>query len=160
MLRLAILALVLLFSTSVEARHHHYHHHVRHHRHVHYFTPPGLDLVTVQTSANKQIVVARHLATRFQSLISDLTAAGYHPHSIHCFSLTGHVRHSLHHIGAACDFDGSLSRSAFMRSSIANRIIVKNRFRNGCTFYSSRVRDCGHVDIGFNYHRPHRRHAW
>jgi len=157
MLRLAILALVLLFSTSVEARHHHYHHHVRHHCHVHYFTPPGLDLVTVQTSANKQIVVARHLATRFQSLISDLTAAGYHPHSIHCFSLTGHVRHSLHHIGAACDFDGSLSRSPFMRSAQANRIIVKNRFRNGCTFYSSGVRDCGHVDEGFNYHRPHRR---
>ena len=160
MLRLAILALVLLFSTSVEARHHHYHHHVRHHRHVHYFTPPGLDLVTVQTSANKQIVVARHLATRFQSLIADLTSAGYHPRSIHCFSLTGHVRHSLHHVGAACDFDGSLSRSPFMRSAQANHIIVKNRFRNGCTFYSSRVRDCGHVDIGFNYHRPHRRHAW
>jgi len=156
MLRLAILALVLLFSTSVEARHHHYHHHVRHHRHVHYFTPPGLDLVTVQTSANKQIVVARHLATRFQSLISDLTAAGYHPHSIHCFSLTGHVRHSLHHIGAACDFDGSLSRSPFMRSAQANRIIVKNRFRDGCTFYNSGARDCGHVDEGFNYHRPHR----
>lgn len=162
MLRLVTLALVLLFSTSVEARHHHYRHHVRHHvhHHVHYFTPPGLNLVTVQTAANKQIVVARHLATRFQSLIADLTSAGYHPRSIHCFSLTGHVRHSLHHVGAACDFDGSLSRSAFMRSSIANRIIVKNRFRNGCTFYSSGVRDCGHVDIGFNYHRPHRRHAW
>jgi hypothetical protein len=160
MLRLVTLALVLLFSTSVEARRHHYVHHVHHVHHVHYLTTPGLDLVTVQTSANKQIVVARHLATRFQSLIDDLTFDGYRLRSIHCFSLTGQVRHSLYHVGAACDFDGSLSRSPFMRYSIANRIIVKNRFRNGCTFYSSGVRDCGHVDIGFNYHRLHRRHTW
>ena len=85
MLRLVTLALVLLFSTSVEAKHHHRHaHHYHHvHHHAHYFTPPGLNLVTVQTAANKQIVVARHLATRFQSLIADLTSAGYRPRSIH-----------------------------------------------------------------------------
>ncbi len=158
MLRLLFTLLVICFSTSVEAHHHGHRHHVAHRHHVTHWHSRSVpvDLVTVQTAANKQIVVARSLATRFQKLIADLVDAGYHPRSIHCYSLTGHVRHSLHHIGAACDFDGSLSRSAFMRSPMANRIIVRNRFRNGCTFYSSGVRDCGHVDAGLNWHKPRR----
>ena len=138
MLRLLIIGLVLLMSTSVEARHRH-HRHAASHR-------TNLSLTTIKVATGHQITVAAHLAKRFQSLIADLAAAGYRPRTIHCFSLTGHVRHSRHHVGAACDFDGSLSRSPFMRSAIANRIIVKNRFRNGCSFYSSGVRDCGHVD--------------
>ena len=145
MLRLLIIGLVLLTSTSVEARHRHHRHAAS--RHV------SLSLTTIKVATGHQITVATHLVKRFQSLIADLAAAGYHPRSIRCFSLTGHVRHSRHHVGAACDFDGSLSRSSFMRSATANRIIAKNHFRNGCSFYSSGVRDCGHVDDGYVHGR-------
>lgn len=149
--RLALVVLALGLATPALARH--------------YPRPhiPSSYLVTVQTSARKQITVARHLAVRFQKLIADLVAAGYHPETISCYASGGHVPHSRHYAGAACDFDGSLSRSPFMRTATANRIIVKNRFRNGCTFTAPfyRVRDCGHVDDGYIHIRSYRRHkSW
>jgi len=162
LVRLLVIALALLFSTSAEARHHHRHGHTHYHQHhghghTHYHNP-GHHLVTVPTAAGQGITVAKHLAQRFQNLIADLVAAGYKPKRISCFSLTGHVAHSRHHVGAACDFDGSLSRNAFMRSPTANRIIVKNRFRNGCSFKVNGITDCGHVDdgvIGRRYRRAY-----
>lgn len=137
--------------------------------------PVRSGLVTISTAAGR-ITVAAHLAPRFKALIADLAAAGYHPRRVGCFATSGHVRHSRHYAGAACDFDGSLSRSAFMRSSTAHRIIVAHGFRDGCTFRVHGVRDCGHVDDGgggryahrgvryahqrHRRHRHHRARAW
>ena len=167
MLRLLPFLIVLFFSTSVEAH--------RHGRGTGFVTRsvhgrssiPGMerfpahkgrDLVTVQTAANIPITVASRLATSFQSLIADFVSAGYHPRCIHCFARSGHVTHSRHYAGAACDFDGSLSRSRFMRSAVADKLIRKHHLRNGCSFRVHGTRDCGHVDDGQVRH--HRGHEW
>jgi hypothetical protein len=174
MIRLAAALFILALSTSAEA--HRGHHngwvyrsitgqsykgkHRAHIRHTpnHHGRHLSVGLVTVQTVANIPITVASYLATRFQSLVADLSYAGYHPKRISCFATSGHVPHSRHYAGAACDFDGSLSRSKFMRSSVADKLIRKNKLRNGCSFRVHGVRDCGHVDDGL-VHR-HRRQAW
>ncbi len=114
-------------------------------------------LVTVPTVTGHRITVAAHLAGRWQALIADFAAAGYRPRSIACFARGGHVRHSRHYVGAACDFDGSLSRSAFMRSAAAHLLIAKHGFRNGCSFAVHGIRDCGHVDDGLAGWRGGRR---
>jgi hypothetical protein len=162
--RLALVITVLLLPASVEARHVHHAHYYRvyphsHHRyhHAHPHHAYHLDLVTVDTAAGKKVTVARHLATRYQALIADFVATGYVPRRIGCYARSGHVRRSRHYMGAACDFDGSLSQSAFMRSSTAAAIIRRHGFRNGCSFRVHGVRDCGHVDDGLPSYR-HRRH--
>ena len=144
-----------------KARYRHYHRvsrrHTRREGHQAANTAPPVrsGLVTIPTAAGR-ITVAAHLAPRFKALIADLAAAGYHPRRVGCFATSGHVRHSRHYAGAACDFDGSLSRNAFMRSETAHRIIVAHGFRDGCTFRVHGVRDCGHVDDGGGGRYAHR----
>jgi hypothetical protein len=151
MLRLLAIVFVALICTPVEARHHAYRFRIIAH---HGRTVP-MGLVTVPTAANIPITVASHLAVQFQSLIADLVTAGYKPKRISCFATSGHVPNSRHYAGAACDFDGSLSRSKFMRSSLANTLIHRYHLRNGCSFYCGGVRDCGHVDDGrITRHHP------
>ncbi len=112
----------------------------RHSNRVFRQTPGGI--VTVSTVAGK-ITVARSLAGRFQALIADLVAHGYKPRRIGCFARGGHVAHSRHYAGAACDFDqrGWGKTAAFMYH--AHIIIARHGFRDGCSFG-----DCGHVDDG------------
>ena len=164
------LILVSLFigSISANARHHHRHHvhHVHHvdknHHQTTSITPSaptryGIQLTTVKVASGQNITVAAHLAPRFKALVTDFVAVGYKPQHISCFARGGHVTHSRHYAGAACDFDGSLSRNAFMRTALAHQIIVKHGFRNGCTFAVHGIRDCGHVDDGqIGHYRRHR----
>ena len=159
---IAIVALVAM-TPAAHARGYHGAHHHRHYRHhrvsrpmshgrrkhqaAHTAALGNRGLLTIQTEAGR-ITVASHLAPRFKALIADFAKAGYHPRRVGCFATSGHVRHSRHYAGAACDFDGSLSRSAFMRSATAHRIIVAHGFRDGCSFRVHGIRDCGHVDDG------------
>jgi len=166
MVRLISLFLTFLLFTSAEAhshRHHVAYKHHPHHRHIHrrsHHVHPSSYLVTVPTAAGIPITVARHLAPRFQALIADFVAHGYTPRRIGCYASYGHVPNSRHYAGAACDFDGSLSRSPFMRSYIAAKIIQKHHFRNGCSFVAPfyGIRDCGHVDDGRR--RVRRWYSW
>jgi hypothetical protein len=89
------------------------------------------------------ITVAKNLAPRFQALIADFVAHGYHPSHIGCFATGGHVTFSRHYAGAACDFDqhGWGKTASFMYH--AHEIIARHGLRDGCAF-----RDCGHVDDG------------
>lgn len=127
-------------------------------------SPVSYGIVTVQTVVGIPITVASSLASRFQSLISDFAAHGYHPHHIGCFARGGHVSGSRHYAGAACDFDqtGWGRTVSFMYH--ARAIIEAHGFRDGCDFS-----DCGHVDDGqalggghrgrhHHYARRHRRH--
>ena len=156
-------AAIIAMAPAAHARGYHGAHHHRHYRHHRVSRPMShgrrkhqaahtaplgnRGLVTIQTEAGR-ITVASHLAPRFKALIADFAKAGYHPRRVGCFATSGHVRHSRHYAGAACDFDGSLSRSAFMRSETAHRIIVTHGFRDGCSFRVHGIRDCGHVDDG------------
>ena len=96
-------------------------------------------------SAGIPITVASHLAWQFQALIADFVAAGYRPRHIGCFARGGHVRHSRHYVGAACDFDqrGWGKTAAFLYTARAHQIIEAHGFRDGREF-----RDQGHVDDG------------
>jgi hypothetical protein len=107
-------------------------------------------MVTVSTAAGK-ITVASSIAERFQALIADFVAHGYKPRSIGCLAHGGHVPHSRHYAGAACDFDqrGWGKTVAFMYS--AHAIIARHGLRDGCSFG-----DCGHVDDGGPVHYARR----
>ena len=98
----------------------------------------------MQTAAGS-ITVAPYLASRFKALIADFAAHGYKPKTVGCFASSGHVPHSRHHDGAACDFDqaGRGKTASFMYR--ASAIIHKHGFRDGCDF-----NDCGHVDDGLS----------
>jgi hypothetical protein len=136
------LALLLLAVSPAHARHHHRHH--RHH-HARATVSATASLVTVSTAAGIKITVATDLADRFKSLIADFVEHGYRPRHIGCFARSGHVRHSLHYLGRACDFDqvGWGKTARFMYTETAHRIILAHGFRDGRAF-----RDQGHVDDG------------
>jgi hypothetical protein len=174
-IRIILAVLALFMWSQAEARtHHRYRHHAMyahglghvHHTGAHHWrhvplpiqrpaggwTPMGAieevarrGLVTVHTAVGIPITVASRVAERFQGLIADFEAAGYQPSRIHCFATHGHVRHSLHHIGEACDFNqrGWGKTDRFMHTALADHLIRKHGLRNGCQF-----RDCGHVDSG------------
>jgi len=114
-------------------------------------------IVTVPTAAGISITVAASLASRFEALVADFVAAGYHPRHIGCFAHGGHVRNSRHYAGAACDFDqrGWGRTVAFMYTQQAHQIIVAHGFRDGRDF-----RDQGHVDDGVSIGIRYARHRY
>ena len=108
----------------------------------------GHGLVTVMTAVGLPITVAATVVTKFVGLIAAFAEAGYHPKHIGCFAAHGHIRHSLHHTGQACDFDqeGWNATVPFMYTAQAHALIAAAGLRDGCDFHSRR--DCGHVDVG------------
>ena len=126
-----------------EARHHA--HHVERHREARSEDHVRSGLTTISTAAGIPIVVASHLAQQFESLVADFVAAGYRPRAIHCYAHGGHVTHSRHYAGAACDFDqrGWGRTAPFMYSARAHAIIIAHGLRDGREFH-----DQGHVDDG------------
>lgn len=109
--------------------------------------------VTVRSAAGP-IRVARDAAPRFLSLIADLVAHGFRGH-ITC-AANGHMPHSLHHSGRACDF-AQLARNKVAAGARvmyhAHSIIARHNLRDGCSFH-----DCGHVDTGRSTRFTFRRH--
>ena len=111
--------------------------------------PHRAGLVTVSTAAGIPITVASSVADRFVGFIADLVATGARPSTIHCAAAGGHVRHSLHYWGGACDFNGSASRWAPMNHHRVADLARKWDLRDGCSFrIRGGVPDCGHIDAG------------
>ena len=109
--------------------------------------PHRAGLVTVPTAAGIPITVASSVAKRFVGFIADLVASGARPSTIHCAASGGHVRHSLHYWGGACDFNGSASRWAPMNQHRVTDLARKWGLRDGCSFQIRGGRaDCGHID--------------
>jgi hypothetical protein len=106
-------------------------------------------LVTVNTAAGIPIRVASSVAHKFEGFIADLVARGIRPTRIHCAASGGHVRHSLHYWGGACDFNGSASRFPPMNHHKVADLATKWGLRDGCSFrIRGGVPDCGHIDAG------------
>jgi hypothetical protein len=163
-----VLAFALAFGVVASAtvtadaharRHHHrYHHFARssyrsHSDHVDY-QHVGFSLVTVHSAAGQITVNAAH-ASQFIGAIADLVAAGFRG-PVHCYARGGHVRHSLHYTGEACDF-AQLGRNRVASGAgimyHAHAILAHWGLRDGCTFH-----DCGHADTGRNFAALTRRH--
>ena len=84
---------------------------------------------------------------RFQGLIRDLQAAGYRIGGPGCLS-AGHMRHSKHHWGGACDFFGQYARDKTRLRQPAPELQIalaqKHGLISGCMW---RDRDCGHFEV-------------
>jgi hypothetical protein len=110
----------------------------------------GGGVVTIQTAANP-ITVSSSIAGPMRDLIADLVSHGYRGH-ITC-QASGHMPHSLHHTGEACDF-AQLSRNRVASGAgimyHASSLIAAHGLRDGCSFH-----DCGHVDSGRNSGRSY-----
>ena len=103
----------------------------------------GGSVVTVQTAANP-ITVSASIAGSMRALIADLVSHGYRGH-VTCLA-SGHMPHSLHHSGEACDFAQVGRNRVAAGADImyhARSIIAVHGLRDGCSFH-----DCGHVDDG------------
>lgn len=174
MIRALLALLLLLIATSAQARHgsHHHGHRVAAHHHIavhhyahmrphrHYRGPSHVDagslnLVTVETKAGP-ITVAAHLADKFKGFIDALP---YTPKHVSCFARGGHVAHSRHYAGAACDVDQTgWGRTAGPMYHVA-ALAAQFGLRDGCTFS-----DCGHVDdgqiLGSHHYASLRRHRY
>jgi hypothetical protein len=163
-----VLAFALAFgvvaSATVKAdayarRHHHRYHHFarssyRSHSAYEGHEQGGFSLVTVHSAAGSITVNAAH-ASQFIGAIADLVAAGFRG-PVHCYARGGHVRHSLHYTGEACDF-AQLGRNRVASGAgimyHAHTILAHWGLRDGCTFH-----DCGHADTGRTFAALARRH--
>jgi hypothetical protein len=105
-------------------------------------------LVTVSTAAGISITVAASFEPKIMGFISDLVARGYHPPKIHCYATGGHVAHSLHYSGHACDFNqrgwGLTDRPMYHVAAL----VAKWGLRDGGEFM-----DWGHIDDGPHLNR-------
>jgi len=146
-------------AVSAHVRHHHAHHYSsRHHygyrnyrHHQHFASRADHDrgdhdrgehgLVHVQTAAGP-ITVASDVAGKFKGLIAALVAKGFKG-GVHCYASGGHVTHSLHYSGHACDFAQGGRNKTVSVMYHAGDLIRSAGLRDGCSFH-----DCGHVDTG------------
>ena len=99
--------------------------------------------LTSVTTAVGPITVASAWVDKFEGFIADLVASGYRPNAVSCYSPTGHMRNSLHHIGEACDIDQRARNRTAGRMYHVRDLAAKWGLRDGCSFH-----DCGHIDTG------------
>jgi hypothetical protein len=136
---------MLLACSSAQARphhrHHHRHHHVAHHASVHHAAQGRICTRT----GNCARVVAWATAA-FQGAIREFEALGYAIGSPGCLS-GGHMRHSKHHWGGACDLFNQVARNrtALRQPPPRVQIAVAERHGliSGCRWRSP---DCGHIE--------------
>lgn len=145
---LACIVLCLIASPAL-ARHH-----VRHYRHRHVYStevPVGGNLVKVSSAAGP-IVVAPDFEQPILGFIADVVSMGFRG-PVHCYASGGHVAHSNHYTGHACDFAqtgwGRTVRPMYHVADLAH----KWGLRDGCTFT-----DCGHIDMPPSYAQGYRYH--
>lgn len=91
--------------------------------------------------------VASWAAEKFRGLFVDLVAAGYRLGSPGCLS-GGHMRHSLHHWGGACDLFNQVARNRTALPqpppAVQIELAAKHGLTSGCVWRSP---DCGHFDL-------------
>lgn len=125
-----ILALAL-FSTAAQARHHH--RHALSHESAH--------------ASHLALNVVSYASERFRGLANEFRSMGYAIGNPGCLS-SGHMRHSKHHWGGACDlFDQvARNRTRLPQPPPSVQIAVANRHLlvSGCVW---RHPDCGHFEV-------------
>ncbi len=91
--------------------------------------------------------VAAWAAEKFRGLFADLAALGYQLGSPGCLS-GGHMRHSLHHWGGACDLFNQVARNRTALPqpppAVQIELAAKHGLTSGCAWRNA---DCGHFDL-------------
>jgi hypothetical protein len=104
----------------------------------------GYAIVRTKEGAGRVVAWA---GERFQALIRDLQDAGYKVGGPGCLS-SGHMRHSKHHWGGACDFFGQYARDRTRLHQPPPQLQIalarKHGLISGCMW---RNRDCGHFEV-------------
>lgn len=152
-----LIAAILILTLPAEARHkpsanrgvHHTHSHHHHYAAAH--------------EADHALHVASAYASRFAGLVADLKAMGYAVGTPGCLS-SGHMAHSKHHVGLACDLFNQVARNktALPQPSPSVQIAVAARhgLTSGCVWKN---KDCGHFEVPSEhavwYSRGHRMRA-
>ena len=144
-----VVAATVTADAHARRHHHRYYHFARSHHRTRTvdYQHVGFSLVTVHSAAGTITVNAAH-ASQFLGAIADLVAAGFRG-PVHCYASSGHVRHSLHYTGEACDFAQTGRNRVAAGAHImfhAHAILARWGLRDGCTFH-----DCGHADPGRTY---------
>lgn len=138
---MALVAMVASCSASPAfARHRHYHHA----RHNHVFVR-HVEGGRICSERNCATVVA-WATGRFQGLVNAFRSMGYAVGPIGCLS-AGHMQHSKHHWGGACDFFGQYARNRTRHAPPPHVQIETARAHglvSGCVW---RNPDCGHFEV-------------
>lgn len=138
------IGLLLCGPTVASAKYHHPQRHHRNHRHHSAVARPGASAIkTVDTEAGP-IRVAAAYAERFVGFINALVADGYKPKEIGCFAARGHMPHSKHHWGGACDIDQRSRNKTAARMYHVTELAHQFKLTDGCEW---RNPDCGHVEV-------------
>lgn len=91
--------------------------------------------------------VAAALAENFRGLFQDFVAMGYNIGAPGCLS-AGHMAHSLHHSGSACDLFDQVARNVTALHqpppSVQIEVAARHGLTSGCAWRSP---DCGHFDV-------------
>jgi hypothetical protein len=95
-----------------------------------------------EDTAAGNITVAAGAAAKFKKLIAALVAKGFRG-DVGCYAGSGHIAHSLHHTGNACDFAQTEKNRTVAIMYHSGALIRSFGLRDGCSFG-----DCGHVDTG------------
>lgn len=162
--RNAVIALTVLTAAPAMAQtpgwalttHPHHTHRIHHHHHPHLGYGGG---ATVCSRTGGCSSVAGQLVGAFQAAINEFEALGYAVGTPGCLS-AGHMAHSKHHSGAACDLFNQVARNrtALRQPPPAVQIAVAARhgLTSGCEW---RHPDCGHIEQRTAYHAWRRSYA-
>lgn len=172
-MRATFLAALCFCLLTVGAQAHSRHHHHRHHAVRVANMAQGLGhglahmLKSMETSgisrerlADGQVIaVASAYASRFVGFFNDLYSREGHLPPIICLA-SGHMAHSLHHWGGACDVGQTTRNVAWRAMYHVGELAAAHGLTDGCIWHHP---DCGHVDVsgvaGVRYTR-HRYHHY
>ena len=104
----------------------------------------AFNLVVAHTKLGHSYKVNQAHSRQFIGFVDDLERTYGPIRFIGCYSRWGHVHHSLHHTGNACDIEQhGWGRTSYRAMYHIAWLAHKHGLRDGCSFT-----DCGHVDTG------------
>ena len=136
--------IVCTFALAAPAQAAAHKHHRHHHRRVHIVAAPYGSLVREPLPDGQVITVARDFADRFTGFFAALFRLHERLPPVHCYAPTGHMRHSLHHWGGACDVGQTDRNKADRMMYHVGDLAKQFGLTDGCSW---RNPDCGHVDV-------------
>lgn len=115
------------------------------HRHWHHDAPIRTGgIARVMVPGGQVIAVAAQYADRFAGFFRDLAAREGKLPEIGCLS-GGHMRHSLHHWGGACDVGQTARNRAWKAMYRVTDLAHQWGLTDGCEWRG--YPDCGHIEV-------------
>lgn len=125
--------------------------HAKHHRSTRHAGAPGGGTGTgrVCTANDRCARVVAWATSAFQGAIREFEDLGYKIGSPGCLS-GGHMRHSKHHWGGACDlFDQTSRNKTALRQpppDVQIAVAERHGLISGCSWHGRQGPDCGHIE--------------